>query len=151
MNQARERGGHPGAVQGTGQTPGLTKEDLVEIFERGNPEKLVNRAEMLGKDLVGKGLTTSQIRNVFGQVRQIEMRWRQEPKESYRQAVLLKPKLAYFSKRHAPLEPLAHVLSQALDIMSQGKDEEERHQRFQHFVEFFEAVLAYHKKHGGKD
>jgi len=147
MNQPRERGGNPGPAQQSM----LTKQELSEIFEKGNPELLVSKADALGRELVQRKLTTSQIRNVFGQVRQIEMRWRQEPKESYRQAVLLKPKLAYYSKRHEPLEPLAEILSQALDLMSQGKDEEERYHRFLRFVEFFEAVLAYHKKHGGRE
>lgn len=147
MNLPRERGGNPGSSQQVR----LTKQELSEIFEKGNPELLVNKADALGRELVEKNLTTSQIRNVFGQVRQIEMRWRQEPAESYRQAVLLKPKLAYYSKRHQPLEPLAEVLSQALDLMSQGEDAEERHRRFQRFVEFFEAVLAYHKKYGGRE
>ncbi|MGC8827986.1 MAG: type III-A CRISPR-associated protein Csm2 [Anaerolineae bacterium] len=139
MNQPRERGGNPGSAQQSW----LTEQDLSEIFEKGNPERLVSKAAKLGEKLVEGKLTTSQIRNVFGQVRQIEMRWRQEPKEAYRQAVLLKPKLAYYSKRHEPLEPLAKILSQALDLMIRGKDEEERHRRFLHFVEFFEAVLAY--------
>ncbi len=147
MNQQRERDRNRGPVQQSA----LTKQELSEIFEEGNVELLVRKAEELGLDLVRQKLTTSQIRNVFGQVRQIEMRWRQEPKESYRQAVLLKPKLAYYSKRHEPLAPLAEVLTQALDLMSQGKDEGERYRRFLRFVEFFEAVLAYHKKHGGKE
>lgn len=134
----------------TAQHSPLTQQDLSAIFKAGDPQRLVEKAEELGKTLAERRLTTSQIRNVFGQVRQIEMQWRQEPGESFRQAVLLKPKLAYFAKRHPPMEPLANVLSQALDIMGQASNEEERHRCFLRFVEFFEAVLAYHKKHGGE-
>lgn len=134
---------------GTAQHSPLTQQDLSAIFKAGDPQRLVEKAEELGKTLAERKLTTSQIRNIFGQVRQIEMQWHQDSGESFRQAILLKPKLAYFAKRHAPMEPLANVLSQALDIMGQAS-KEERRPCFLRFVEFFEAVLAYHKKHGGE-
>jgi CRISPR-associated protein Csm2 len=37
------------------------------------------------------------------------------------------------------------VLSDAIDLV--GRDRE----RFGHFVEFFEAILAYHRFYGGKN
>ncbi|MGQ9518145.1 MAG: type III-A CRISPR-associated protein Csm2, partial [Anaerolineae bacterium] len=76
--------------------------------------------------------------------------WQQNPTASFLQSFLLQPKLAYCATRHPPMEPLADVLSQALDIMGQTSNEEERHLRFLRFVEFFEAVLAYHKRYGGE-
>lgn len=125
---------------------------IKSIIVDGNVSELVTTADQLGEKLAGEGLSTSQMRNVFGRVRQIEMNWNQNPDGSYRQAILLKPKLAYFAKRDAKMGPLERVLAPALDLVQEaGQDQEERHRRFLRFTEFFEAILAYHKKYGGKD
>jgi len=137
----------------------MNEETLRTIIVDGNAEETVRTAEALGKDLAGRyGLSTNQIRNIFGTVRRIEMGWPDTPQDeagikaaaqSYRELQLLKPKMAYQAKREggrgsAGVETLTRVLTQAIDLV--GNDR----QRFQHFVDFFEATLAYHKFHGGK-
>lgn len=94
--------------------------------------------------LAGK-LTTAQIRNVFSTVRQIEMSWGlratdAEKREAARQLVLLKPKLVYQAERQRGkgVRQLAEVLTPAIDLVGEDR------QRFKHFVDFFEAILAYH-------
>lgn len=81
----------------------------------------------------------------------IEMNWRSKPEDSYRQAVLLKPKLGYAAARERGqgMQDLETVLGPALSAMMEGADIQEKHLRFGRFVDFFEAILAYHKKHGG--
>lgn len=69
------------------------------IIVDGDPEKLVNLAKETGKYLFEQKLTTSQIRNVYGTVRQIQLRWDTNPEKSYREAVLLRPKMAYFAEK----------------------------------------------------
>lgn len=107
-------------------------------------------AEAIGTGLA-RQLTTAQIRNVFGTVRQIEMSWgpqasAAERKQAVRQLLLLKPKLAYQAKRQRGkgVEDLSNVLIPAIDLV--GEDRE----RFQNFVDFFEAILAYHTAAGGQ-
>lgn len=121
---------------------------LRSIIQEGDANLLVNVAEDIGKGLA-RQLTTSQIRNVFGTVRQIEMSWSpqaddEEQQEASRQLLLLKPKLAYQAKRERGkgMEQLTQVLVPAIDLV--GKDRK----NFLRFVEFFEAILAYHTAHG---
>jgi CRISPR-associated protein Csm2 len=127
---------------------------LSAIIVKGDAEATVQEAEALGKDLARK-LSTSQIRNIFGTVRRIEMTWPDEPKnedeekaaaQAKRELLLLKPKMAYQAKRERGrgVQTLVDVLTGAIDLVEGDR------QRFQHFVDFFEATLAYHKAHGGK-
>jgi CRISPR-associated protein Csm2 len=124
-------------------------EDFRAIIADGDPQLLVAWAERVGEELANIKLTTSQIRNVFGTVRQIEMNWDRDPREAYRQAVLLKPKMAYFAKRERGMDQLERALSPALDLLAEAQPDDQRKVRFQRFVQFFEAILAYHRKHGG--
>ncbi len=121
---------------------------LRSIIQEGDANLLVNVAEDIGKGLA-RQLTTSQIRNVFGTVRQIEMSWspqadEEEQKEASRQLLLLKPKLAYQARRERGkgMEQLAQVLVPAIDLVGTER------KNFLRFVEFFEAILAYHTAHG---
>ncbi len=117
-------------------------------------ETLVREAERLGRDLKNKGLTTSQIRAIFGEVRQIEAMWQmgnEQRQKAERRLVLLKPKMAYRARkeRGAAVRELVDVLTPAIDLVVQEKDEHKRKENFTRFVEFFEAILAYHKAYGG--
>jgi CRISPR-associated protein Csm2 len=44
---------------------------------------------------------------------------------------------------------LVEELEPALDLVIAEKDEQRQALYFQHFVEYFEAILAYHKAYGG--
>ncbi|MGQ9492664.1 MAG: type III-A CRISPR-associated protein Csm2 [Anaerolineae bacterium] len=128
----------------------FSKQDCQRIIENGDTELLIARAKEIGTRLAGQ-LTSSQIRNIFGTVRKIEITWgwRATPEQqskATRQLLLLKPKLAYQAKRERGkgVEELARVLTLAIDAV-QGNRE-----RFQNFVDFFEAILAYHTAAGGQ-
>jgi CRISPR-associated protein Csm2 len=134
---------------------------LVQIIQDGDSEALVTAADQLGQELVQQHrLTTSQIRSIFGTVRQIEMDWLRSGnggasgdeqdarrRRAKRELMLLKPRIAYQAKRERSqgVERLKQVLTPAIDLV--GDDP----QRFKNFVDFFEAILAYHKAHGGRD
>ena len=103
-------------------------------------ETLIKEAEQLGKRLA-RNLTTSQIRNIYGAVKKMQMKG----KPDTHKLLMLKPKLAYAAKRHGKgAENLKDVLTQAIDFV--GNDQK----NFNRFVDFFEAILAYHKFYGGK-
>lgn len=113
-------------------------------------QKTVEWAQRLAKALKVADLKSSQLRNIFGQVRQIEMSWPlNDEKSGYagqanRDLILLKPKLAYQAERVSAVVALAEVLATGIDLVEGNRT------YFQRFVDFFEAVLAYHKAEGGK-
>jgi len=115
-------------------------EQTRQVIRQGG-KTLVQMAEGLGQSLQQGHLTTSQIRNIYGTVKQMEMRGF-NPGEF----VLLKPKLAYAAARaDTPgARELKDVLTWAIDEV--GDDET----KFARFVDFFEAILAYHKAYGGR-
>ena len=110
-------------------------------------QTLVECAEGIGKALANN-LKTSQIRIIFGEVRRIEGDWKTNPQRANRSLILLKPKMAYQAKRSQDrkdrgVNDLVSVLTPAIDCVQSDKD------NFSRFVNFFEAILAYHKAHGG--
>lgn len=123
---------------------------LAQIITQGDPEALVTWAEKIGS-AIARQVTSSQIRNIFGTARQIQMRWPTDAASAYRDAVLLRPKLGYYAKRERGqgMANLERILSPALEEMSRAKTLEERRERFNRFVDFFEAIVAYHKAYGG--
>ena len=68
-----------------------------------------------------------------------------------RKLILLKPKMAYRARRERGrgVEELTNVLDPAIDLVMGGADLKTQQERFHRFVEFFEAILAYHKAAGG--
>jgi len=124
--------------------------DARKIIAEGDVTALVDSAQQIGKD-VARQLTTTQIRNIFGEVRRIEMNWTQNAQEAYRSTVLLRPKLAYQARkeRGRGVEELQKVLDPCIEIIQNASNEEERETYFRRFVDFFEAILAYHKAEGG--
>ncbi len=106
-------------------------------------EILVKEAEQRGQQLADQKLTTSQIRNIYGAVKKMQMKGGELDTHKL---LMLKPKLAYAAKRHGGgVNTLKDVLTQAIDLV--GDDSK----KFNRFVDFFEAILAYHKASGGKD
>ena len=124
------------------------------ITDPDGAEKLVEVADRLGKDLKGMGLATNQIRALFGEVRQIEAEWgmgKEARAGAVRRLILLKPKMAYRARRERgrAVQELQDVLKPALEEVTREADPEKQDGNFIRFVEFFEAILAYHKAYGG--
>jgi CRISPR-associated protein Csm2 len=131
----------------------MNRNDLRAIIVEGDAKVTVEQARTLGENLA-RQLTTSQIRNIFGTVRRIQMNWPEDPtteteqqraNRAQRELLLLKPKMAYQAKRERGrgVAMLTDVLSEAIDLVGDDRD------NFQHFIDFFEAILAYHKAYGG--
>jgi CRISPR-associated protein Csm2 len=138
--------GHRGnrGPQGRGRRESPRVERLdAEIITKGG-KILVETAEQLGKRLMEERLTKSQIRNIYGAVKKMQMKGELDPHK----LLMLKPKLAYAAKRHKDVkgvDTLKDILTQAIDLV------ENEQEKFNRFVDFFEAILAYHKFYGGKD
>ena len=131
-----------------------------EVFAKGIVPENSDKSFGIHKDLA---LTSSQIRISFGEVRRIQQRTSTHhadsplDAESTRSLALLRPKLAYATARASKdekkgktgAELLENELNQALNCIQATQKGATR--RFQNFCDYFEAILAYHKKFGGKD
>jgi CRISPR-associated protein Csm2 len=122
-------------------------------------QQLVTFANKTAKQLVENRLTRGQVRNIFTEVRKIEALWDAEgvkkPEErdytkALRRLVMLKPKMDYQAARIHEVELLKKVLSDAIDLVEQGRTPAERTERFKRFMNLFEAILAYHRSEGGR-
>lgn len=126
--------------------------DIKKIIQTNDPETLVCFAEKEGQGLQSAGLTTSQIRHVFGQVRRIEAMWRisDQRDQAERLLLLLKPRMAYQAAKENKrgVEQLRDILTEAIEAIYSGTEPKsaERETRFHRFTELFEALLAYHRE-----
>ena len=136
-NRNPQRGPNRGSQGNRGPTR-VTLDKKI-ITEGG--EILVKEAEKFGKQLA-RDLTTSQIRNIYGAVKKMQMKGELDTHK----LLMLKPKLAYAAKRHGGgVETLKDVLTDAIGFVENDL------KNFNRFVDFFEAILAYHKSYGGRD
>lgn len=131
----------------------LPPDNVLDMIIAGDPVESAKATDewghKLGKSLADErnGLKASQIRNIFGKVRQIEMYWattEPEDQAALRDLILLKPKLRYQAERKREVKALADLLTRMIDQV-------DNRDKFQRFADFFEAILAYHKAEGGKD
>jgi CRISPR-associated protein Csm2 len=123
-------------------------------------ERTVTFADSFGKHLcditpdnrIGRmAMTTTQIRNVFGEVKRIEARMKANDYDKERSAfLLLRPKMAYAEARVLSKSGKSNI-SDFRKIMDKAHIEVKSHDSFKNFVDFFEAILAYHKFYGGRD
>ncbi len=139
-----QRQGTHSQIGGPHQAPGVSApaSDMKRIISDGDTAYMVEEAEKLGSDFFANGLTTSQIRAVFGSVARMRMSGFDAD-----EFIMLKPRLAYAAGRgkgNKALEAFASVMQRA--VTEVGRDAK----KFDRFYNFFEAVLAYHKAHGGK-
>ena len=97
-------------------------------------------------------VTTSQMRNIFSEVKRIEVKVSNDKlwKKEYPKVLLLRPKIAYntarvlSSKQSSRMTDLREVLEAGLIAVKKADD-------FKRFSQFFEGIIAYHKVYGGKD
>ncbi len=132
----------------------ISKGDLKQIIIEGKAALLVEKADGFGRSLAKSGLTKTQIRNIFGEVRKIEAQWtrpEQDAKDNVRRLLLLKPRMAYQAEREEKARPLLSVLSDAVGMVVSANGAQEQHARFGYFVDMFEAILAYHTAQEGEN
>lgn len=152
------------------ERPIIDKETLKKIIIDGDAQLTVLEADRIGKILVeGKDnekLSTSQIRAVFGEVRKIQGQvtipehtmdntTSQAIKaRAFRRLYLLIPKMRYRvekEKKKPGIKNMVNVLEPAVRlVVDTNISKQEQEKRFGYFVEFFEAILAYHCAYGGK-
>ncbi|MFN4147852.1 MAG: type III-A CRISPR-associated protein Csm2 [Runella sp.] len=96
------------------------------------------------KDL--KSVSTSQIRKFFGAIKRIQADFEQSKGE----ILLLDAKLAYAVGRDFKNGSNQSKIKEFYDLISPLiKDINQDKKKFKHFVNVFEAIVAYHKAAGG--
>ncbi len=108
----------------------------------GLDKEAVAYCEKLGNFLYKNRLTTSQIRNVYGELKRIQMKGFDNEKTAF---MLLKPKMAYATARNNNdgQKELNRVFIAAFEYVN-NKDQ------YKNLMDLMEAILAYHKAFGGK-
>jgi|YelNatPaOPRAMG01_1025707.scaffolds.fasta_scaffold110659_2 CRISPR-associated protein Csm2 len=135
----------------------INKDSLKKIIQNGDAEELNRYAEELGKrfkdeltvrDERGRvrkenALSTSQIRNILDEIQRIPKR---EDFEKIKNRLhLLRPKLAYAAGRHkGRLKEFSEVVEEAIKNIKETN-------HFTNFRNFIEAIVAYHRYHGGEE
>jgi CRISPR-associated protein Csm2 len=159
------QGGQQGA-QGPPEEIATAASNAKKIVQDIGPEGsklLVEQAKRVGTFLRQQNLTTAQIRNIFGTVRSIESIWRlatlakagdvekgRASREAMHELNLLKPRMAYAASRYSVVRHLENVLNPAIDAVLEDPTPEMALQRFGNFLDYFEAILAYHRSAGGR-
>ena len=92
-----------------------------------------------------KKLSSAQIRNIFGEVKKLQMKGWDDSTES--SLLLLKAKLQYSAKRAGGMAfHLKDIISRGIDAVVESDNQ---HKSLDNFADFFEAILAYHRGYGG--
>lgn len=124
------------------QIPSVGDSEINEIITSRNTVKLNDVANKLGKYYAAgkesERLSSAQIRNILDRIQRMK-------KFNKDEVQLLRPALAYAAGRDrtGKLKHLQGILDKAI---MQVKDEN----TFTNLRNFFEAIVAYHRYHGGK-
>ena len=128
------------------QGPGTDTTAFARAVRDGIDNDFILWAEGFGRSISRSGVTTSQIRNIYGTVKKLEM----SADIDMPAVLLLKPRIAYATARNRGLDDLAQVVTKAIDAVNEADSPAQKRERFQRFCKGFEAILAYHRAAGDK-
>lgn len=138
----QRHGGHQNRERQSAPGVDIPDSDLEKIICGGDTVKLNEIANRLGEYYAsggeGERLSVSQIRGILDHLQRMY-------RFSLAELQLLRPKLAYAAGRHrGKVKHLQKISDRAIVLV--GDD----NVQFQHFRNFFEAIVAYHRYHEGK-
>jgi CRISPR type III-A-associated protein Csm2 len=104
-----------------------------------------NTGKELGEKYVDEGVTTSQLRQIYSEVKRAESEFKFEgDSEKAKQTLtLLKPRLAYTASRHDEMEAVNDDILGYINAAINGDD-----RKMRMFFQLMEAVVAYHAYFG---
>lgn len=103
-------------------------------------KNLIENAQKVGEILAKQKITSSQIRNLYNEVKNIDFL-----ENGPRKINLMKAKFAYVAGRFEKLQDFKNIVENMLNEIGTDKA------KFDRFKYFFEAVVAYHRAYGGKE
>ncbi|MBO7190224.1 MAG: type III-A CRISPR-associated protein Csm2 [Alistipes sp.] len=131
--------------------------NVTEINRRFNPnwittaidEDCITLCEDLAKSMINSKISSSFLRNIFGELRRIEAGGFEKHRAEF---VLLRPKLAYTcgrassrnNKADDDLQALQELYKKSAQLVTDAKG-------FKNVVNIMEAIIAFHKANGGKE
>jgi len=122
--------------------------------DSGNQKGTIHFTETFGRHLAKERLTTTQFRNIFGEIKRIDSQLQHKKTVDntiHQDFLMLKPKMAYAAKRAGSngIIALKKVMDEAHAAVR--LKEENGISRFGNFTDFLTAILAYHKVAGGRE
>lgn len=112
------------------------------------PDKeMVRFCDQEGEYLKKKKISSSQLRNIYGEIIRIKLKGYKKMETEF---LLLKPKIAYNASRLNNDSAKNHFKNFMTNSLFKAMDAVSDERTFLNFQKFFEAILAYHKYHGGK-
>lgn len=115
----------------------------------GADQEMVDYTDEAGKRMKNGNLTASQIRNIYGEIKRIQIGGYEKNKASF---LLLQPKLAYIVGRtEAKSRGNSEGIRVYQDIFLKAAKLVNNEKTYQNFCNLMEALVAYHKYYGGKD
>ena len=126
----------------------------------GADESLVEYANEMGRYMAPQNkadrqcLSKSQIRNIYGEIKRIQLKGIKKDKASF---ILLKAKVAYAEGRNKTmgLSLFKMIFDKAWEVtckeLNSIEDDNKQKQIYENFCSMLEAILAYQTAYGGKD
>lgn len=110
----------------------------------GADQDMIDYTSAAGGKMFDNKLSSSKIRNIFGEIKRIQMGGYEKNKASF---LLLQPKMAYLVGRDSKnigIRLFRDIFEKASKLVSDEKT-------YQNFCNLMEALVAYHRFYGGKD
>ena len=128
-------------IQKINSLQSLNQLDVKEIAKEGG------YAEQVAKSL--KDLKTTQLRKLFGEIKENERKLNEKDwKDIEADFYMIRPNLAYAKARRLVPDDFFKLMSVCMSKVDSGSDEQKK-ENYRRFVQFLEAIVAYHKYHGG--
>lgn len=133
--------------QGGGNKYAIPDRFKSEWITTGVNDACMELCEELAKDMVDKRVSSSFLRNIFGELRRLEAGNFETHRSEF---VMLRPKLAYACGRAIERNPKSKgVLDALLKFYKQMAKEVKTTAHFKNLVSVMEAIVAFHKAFGG--
>ena len=138
-----QRPNHQGKFGQSQSKPEIDVDKIKKILN-GDAETLNQYADELARDYLSpknesQKLSTSQIRNVLDEIQRMK-------EYDSTKLQLLRPKLAYAAGRHQGKVNKVRDFRDLIEILIKHTNQ----YNFPYFKYFIEAIVAYHRLHGGK-
>lgn len=134
----------------------LGPEGVKAWVEAGPSDKTINEIELFAKRIAHdlpkeQQVATAQIRQIFAKMKVLEAKGGIKVQSRQVDFLMLKPQIAYAAGRHKKtgLNELKDRLIEGIEAVLRADPGDNQQQRFKNFCLLFEAILSYHKAHGG--
>ncbi|MFZ2071655.1 MAG: type III-A CRISPR-associated protein Csm2 [Halobacteriota archaeon] len=131
-------------IQKIGNLQNLSQLDEKDIAEEGG------YAEQIAKAREVKDLKTTQLRKFFSEIKVNERKLKEKGWDGIKaDFYMMRPNLAYAKARKLVPDPFFKLINACMKQVDKGDDEQKK-ENYKRFVQFLEAIIAYHKYyHGG--